>query len=99
MEHKPRDVSVPSCNDFIMPPEMYKQLLQSHNTYIDATTAVAIEGLHPQALKANIVVDNEQVPISEYLLQKNKKLSQWNAQTTLKEKRNGFQYAGKEAPR
>eukprot|EP00957_Ditylum_brightwellii_P211682 15366462-Ditylum_brightwellii.AAC.4 len=49
-DDKPRGVFVPAGSDLITNPVTYKQLLCNHNAYIDSTTALAIEGLHPNVL-------------------------------------------------
>eukprot|EP00957_Ditylum_brightwellii_P157241 11967272-Ditylum_brightwellii.AAC.1 len=71
-EHKtkPCSVFVPVHTDLITSPETYKQLLQNHSAYIQSTTAVAIEGLHPMILEKEITVDKEMVSAQEYLLHK-----------------------------
>eukprot|EP00957_Ditylum_brightwellii_P105183 8017680-Ditylum_brightwellii.AAC.1 len=60
-KNKPCGVFMPACTDLVTSPETYKQLLQNHNTYIQLTTSVIIEGLHPTILEQEIMVDKETV--------------------------------------
>eukprot|EP00957_Ditylum_brightwellii_P033762 2558543-Ditylum_brightwellii.AAC.1 len=63
---------VPARACLVTSPETYRKLLCNHNSYIKSTTAIAIEGIHPQVAYKEIVMSAEQVTIRKFLLKKTK---------------------------
>eukprot|EP00957_Ditylum_brightwellii_P200889 15313461-Ditylum_brightwellii.AAC.1 len=66
----PKGVFIPARAWLITLSEMYKTLLQKHNTYLQNTTAIALEGIHLEVATTEIEVNSEWIPVQEYLTRK-----------------------------